>query len=211
MTQFTLNYRIPYPEAGDPIAQGYLQMKALAMKVDEALTAEYGVPSDGGTPPTPPPTPDPVPAWRTTGMTFRDNGTIALGIGGGFRYRWRVDRGLFQCYFDIRWGTAPSSGGGPIRITLPTGYTGPSSLESVGTAQYWSAGGNFGRHLSPIVQRSASEIRFLVGLDRNNADQQNFRIWNGTNGKGTGIPNNVGFTLDQNSSAIMGNISFPVL
>ena len=212
MTQYTPNYRIPYPEAGDPIGQGYLQMQALAVKVDEALTAEYGIPSGGGTTPPPPePTPNPVPEWKTTGMVFKDNGNINLGIGGAFRYRWRVDRGLFQVFFDIRWGTGSASGGGPIRITLPTGFAGPSSVEAIGTGQYWSAGGNFARHISPVVQRSSSEIRFLIGIDRNNGDQRNFQIWNGTNGVGTGVPTNTGFTLDANNSSIIGSVSFPIL
>lgn len=43
MTRYTPNYRIPYPEAGDPIYKGHEQMGELARRVDETMTSVSGV------------------------------------------------------------------------------------------------------------------------------------------------------------------------
>lgn len=150
----------------------------------------------------------PIPGWTTTGITFKDNGEIRLGTGGAFSYRWRVDRGIFQLFYSVRFGTGSSSGGGSIRMILPVSPAG--GLEAVGTGTYWSAGGNFSMDATPVVQLNSADMRFLIHRSAADAGQGQMRIWNGANGAGTGVPANPGFTLDQSGSALNGSIQFPV-
>ena len=48
MPQYTPNYKIPYPTAGDPIHQGAAQMEALAKKVDSTMIGVSGIPGPAG-------------------------------------------------------------------------------------------------------------------------------------------------------------------
>lgn len=48
MPQYTPNYRIPYPVAGDPIYLGASQMEALAKTVDSTMTSVSGKPGPQG-------------------------------------------------------------------------------------------------------------------------------------------------------------------
>lgn len=148
----------------------------------------------------------PVPSWSTTGLTLKDNGAINLGVGGRATYRWRVDRGVAELFFDIRFGRGASSGGGPVRIALPVAAA--ASMEAVGVASYWSSGGNFGMSLTPYVLPGSAELRFLVHKHGGDNTQSNFQIWDGVNGAGTGIPGNPGYRLDENLSSIKGSIRF---
>ncbi|QNQ90885.1 hypothetical protein GP475_09710 [Corynebacterium poyangense] len=151
---------------------------------------------------------DPVPGWKTTGITFSDNGTINLGTGSSSYYKWRIDRGVFQLYFTIRFGRNASSAGGPLKLTLPTRPA--TGIEAVGAGSYWSTGGNFGMVISPIVTPGSNICNFLVHKSGGDDTQDLFRIWDGRSGIGSGIPANPGYTLDQDGSSIKGYLSFPV-
>ena len=48
MTQYTSNYRIPYPTASDPVYLGASQMEALAKRVDDTMTSVHGSPGPAG-------------------------------------------------------------------------------------------------------------------------------------------------------------------
>ena len=146
--------------------------------------------------------------WSTSGVTFRDNGTIRLGVGGGFAYRWRVDRGLFQLFFDIRFGRGASSGGGPVKLTIPQRPAG--GIEAVGHGSYWSTGGNFGAPLTLTCAPGEGTVQFLVFKSGPDGTQDLLRIWDGRDGNGTGVPANPGYTLDAQGSSIKGSIVFPV-
>ena len=150
----------------------------------------------------------PVTPWSTTGITLMDDGSVNPGIGGGFEYRWRVDRGIFQCYFDIRWGTRPGSRGGSLRLLLPQAPA--YGMEAVGVGSYWSAGGNFGMVVNPTVEPGRNTCYFLVHKNGGDNTQARFRIWDGRSTSGTGIPYNPGYILDASGSSLKGNISFPV-
>lgn len=50
MPNYTPNYRIPYPVAGDPVYLGAQQMEALAMKVDSTMTTVNGTQGPAGPP-----------------------------------------------------------------------------------------------------------------------------------------------------------------
>ncbi|WP_284830029.1 hypothetical protein [Corynebacterium mastitidis] len=119
-----------------------------------------------------------------------------------------MDRGIFECFFDIRWGTSPSSRGGALRILIP--QTPAGSMEAVGMGSYWSAAGQFGMDIYPFVAIGGREIRFMTPRNGNLLLQSEFQIWDGRNVKDTGIPANPGFILDANGSSLKGNIRFPV-
>jgi len=147
-------------------------------------------------------------AWSMTGASVRDNGSVYLGSGGSFTYRWRVDRGLFQFQWDIRWGSNATSAGGPLRIVLPRKCL--AGIESIGTANYWSNGGNFGMHADPYVRGGTAEMFFLIHKSGGDTTQADFRIWDGSNGNGTGVPINPGYRVDAALSSLKGYIQFPV-
>ncbi|MCT1804379.1 collagen-like protein [Corynebacterium sanguinis] len=307
MPQYTPNYKIPYPTAGDPIYQGAAQMEALAKKVDSTMISVSGIPGPegprgpqglkGDTGPQGPEGPagtgftlrgtvataaalpadaspgdaylidadqtvavwsgtewenvgsiqgpqgpegaqgpqgpegaqgpqglkgdrgpqglqgEPGPvdtpaAWTTTSVTLKDKGTINLGTGGTQNYRWRVDRGIFQLYFDIRWGSNAASGGGPVRLVLPrTAITG---MEFVGAASYWSNGGNFGMAMTPFVRSGSNVMYFLVHRHGGDNTQADFRIWDGSNPSGTAIPGNPGYRADAAGTSLKGMIEMIV-
>ena len=148
------------------------------------------------------------PAWSTTGITLRDNGTVTLGVGGTATYRWRIDRGLFMLWFDIRFGADAASGGGALRLILPSRPV--TGIEAVGTGNYWSNGGNFGMSFDPVVPGGSNELKFLVHKHSGDNTQGYFRIWDGNSGVGTGLPANPGYRLDAAGSSLKGMIQFPV-
>ncbi|WP_151530521.1 MULTISPECIES: hypothetical protein [Corynebacterium] len=146
--------------------------------------------------------------WNTSGCEIRDDGSMRLGGGGTETYKWRVDRGLFTLFFDIRWGTYTSSRGGPVKIRLP--MKNDSGVEAIGTGSYWSSAGNFGFVLTPTVSDGDRELTFLVSHHGDTSTMQPFRIWDGRRKDSTGIPGNPGFAIDARGSSIKGTISFPV-
>lgn len=149
-----------------------------------------------------------LPGWSTTGMTFRDGGSINLGSGGSFRYRYRQDRGMFRCFYQIRWGSGASSGGGWVYLTLP--ITPPSSIpECPGSGMYYSAAANFTMQAIPVVVPSSRNVHFHVPKSQTNTQIAPFQIWNGSNGNATGVPLNQGFTLDSSGSTLYGQFEFP--
>lgn len=150
----------------------------------------------------------PPPRWETTGLTLKDSGRINLGSGGSFIYRWRVDRGIFHCYFRITWGRNASSGGGDVSIDIPRAPL--NGLEGIGTGHYYSSGGGFGMVVTPIVSPNTRTLSLWVHRSGADTTQSRFRIWDGRNGNQTGIPFNPGYTLDREGSRLAGYIEFPV-
>ncbi|QNQ90708.1 hypothetical protein GP475_08715 [Corynebacterium poyangense] len=148
-----------------------------------------------------------VPAWQRGGGPLRDDGAINLGTGGKQNYFWRVDRGIFEYWFDITWGRGASSRGGSLRITVP--YA-PNGIEAVGVGSYWSQGGGFAMVINPFVRAGSKEMRFLVHKSGGDDTQAEMRIWDGRYGTGSGIPANPGYTLDQELSSIKGHIRYPI-
>lgn len=149
----------------------------------------------------------PVPAWQTTRITLRDDGVVSLGTGGRFTYKWRVDRDVFELFFDIRWGVNASSQGGPLQLVLPHS---PSGMEVVGSGSYWSAAANFGMVVTPTVQAGSTSMIFLVHKHGGDNTQASFRLWDGHSGLGSGVPGNPNYRLDASGSSLKGMIRFPV-
>lgn len=148
------------------------------------------------------------PGWSSGSITLKDNGAISLGSGGSQTYRWRVDRGVFELFFDIRWGRSASSKGGSLRLVLPKSAA--AGIEATGEASYWSSGGNFGMAVTPLVRGGSNQMVFLVHKHGGDTTQAEFRIWDGRNGQKTGIPYNPNYTLDQQASNLKGHIRFIV-
>lgn len=151
-----------------------------------------------------------LPGWSSTGITFRDNGTINLGSGGFFRYRWRLDRGMFFLFYKVQWGNGGSSSGGDIRMILPHSPNNSMGIEVSGSGLYYSNAGLYSMPALPSVLPGATEMLFWVPKSGSDTTQGKFRIWNGSNGSGTGIPYNPGYTLDASGSSLFGQISFIV-
>lgn len=151
----------------------------------------------------------PVTNWTTSGITLRDNGTIRLGTGGTFEYRWRVDRGQCQVYFRIRFGSNATSAGGAVRMTVPV--TPSAGIEGVGSGMYFcSAQSWFMPLIVSVPIDEPGHIYLRVPKSGGDTTNGTFQIWNGSNGAGTGIPLNPGFRLDANGSVLAGSIQFPV-
>lgn len=151
------------------------------------------------------------PGWSTASITFRDNGSIGLGAGGSQVYRYRIDRGMCTIYFKIKWGTAPTSAGGYLRLTnLPATPSREVSDEYPGQGFYWSEGEKALYPLYLNIPPGGDEIRFHVPFSREVSILGLMRIWNGTNWEDTGIPSNSGFYLDAAGSSIAGSITYPI-
>lgn len=150
---------------------------------------------------------EPVPSWNTSGVQIRDNGAVGLGTGGRFHQRWRVDRGVFELWFDIKWGSrGQTSAGGPLKLLLPVASA--PTIESVGSASIWLQQPAFMMSSNPIVP-AASNIMYFP-INRNGADTREsyLQIWDGKNTSKTGIPYNPDFMIDGNLSHLKGHIRF---
>lgn len=146
-------------------------------------------------------------SWSYGGVTVRDNGTINLGTGGALTSQWRVDRGMFQCYVDIKWGRNPSSGGGPLKVRLPKINKARTTVYGYGA--YWSEGDKFLMTLACEMKPNSQEGLLMVTRHGSATFLDAFQIWDGKNGSGTGHPANPGFVIDESGSGISFSISYP--
>lgn len=150
-------------------------------------------------------------AWTRCYCTLRDDGAINLGVGGSQTYYYRVDRGICTIHFKIKWGSNPGSGGGALRLTnLPQLPSRSVAEEYVGNALYWSQGGNMLFPMMLQIPPNLNEVRFHVPVNGQETFLGLMRIWDGSNGAGTGRPLNPNFAIDASGSTIAGSISYAV-
>lgn len=152
----------------------------------------------------------PVPNWRTTGLSLAtEKGGVSLGRGGRMSASWRVDRGLFQLFFRIEFGTGAQVGGGPFYISLPASAA--NGIEGTGHGYYFTGVEKWFMPLILTVPREYPN-RIYFRVPKNGAESINytFQFWDGIKGNDTGIPYNPGWRVAENGSVISGNISFPV-
>lgn len=147
-------------------------------------------------------------AWTTTGVTIRDNGAMNLGTGGGMTAYWRTDRGVFELYFTVKWGTSTGSRGGPVRIELPVipAY----GIKAVGAAQYWCSAKSWWMPMTLAVLPGTNRMDIYSPNHGDTAMSGYFTIWNGSNPSGTGRPYNPDFKINENGSTLSGQITFPI-
>lgn len=147
-------------------------------------------------------------AWTTTGVSIRDNGAMNLGVGGGMTAYWRVDRGIFELYFTVRWGVGTGSSGGPIRIELP--MVPAYGIEANGTAQYWSSAERWLMSFNTTVKSGSNRMDIYAPRHGDTVVKSLFQIWDGRNANGTGVPANPTFKINADGSTLIGFIRFPV-
>ncbi|WP_075691767.1 SGNH/GDSL hydrolase family protein [Corynebacterium sphenisci] len=151
--------------------------------------------------------------FKNISCDFRDDAPISIGDGSiaGEWYKYRLDRGMVDFEFFIRWGNeGRSSSGGPLRIRdLPVAPSTSPNLYYFGSGHYWASGPKLHFSIVPWVDAHKQEMKFWVPRDGASSIQELMRIWDGTEGVGTGRPLNPDFVIDHPNSYLAGRIRYP--
>lgn len=146
-------------------------------------------------------------------------GALNLGSGGTQALWWRVIDGMLEVDLFAVWGSGATSAPGDLYWDLPAAAKTPAhNLNRIAHNQlgwgkfFTSASGSkpaMDWNMIPYIANNSQRIYFNVPAAGNDARLRRMRIWNGTNGTGTGFPYVAEGQLDTMSSELQGGLRFP--